>query len=225
MDKKIILGVIALVIVSISILLMLPNNSVSTPDTLPWNITHPTPDTTRVLGVTLGKSTLGEVELAFKNQAELEISLFKPNDAAMGVEAFFDEVNFNGLKAKIVLTIVVSPEEMQGMFQRGLRMNSTPSGKRITLTPDDLARVRASTVASLAYLPNVRLEESILAKRFGEPALRVREKETGVIHWLYPQHGLDIALGGGEKPLLQYLPPKDFDLLRAPLLTHGEVLK
>ncbi|MDP1594966.1 MAG: hypothetical protein Q8L80_12085 [Gallionella sp.] len=225
MDKKIILGVIALVIVSISILLMLPNNSVSTPDTLPWNITHPTPDTTRVLGVTLGKSTLGEVELAFKDQAELEISLFKPNDAAMGVEAFFDEVNFNGLKAKIVLTIVVSPEEMQGMFKRGLRMNSTPSGKRITLTPDDLARVRASTVASLAYLPNVRLEESILAKRFGEPALRVREKETGVIHWLYPQHGLDIALGGGEKPLLQYLPPKDFDLLRAPLLTHGEVLK
>lgn len=225
MDKKIILGVIALVVVSISILLMLPNNSVNTPDTLPWNITHPTPDTTRVLGVTLGQSTLGEVELAFKNQAELEISLFKPNDAPMGVEAFFDEVNFNGLKAKIVLTIAVSPEEMQGMFKRGLRMNSTPSGKRITLTPDDLARVRASTVASLAYLPNVRLEEHILAKRYGEPALRVREKETGVIHWLYPQHGLDIAMSEGEKPLMQYLPPKDFELLRAPLLAHGEILK
>jgi hypothetical protein len=225
MDKKIILGVIALVLVSISLLLMLPDNTVSTPETLPWNITHPTPDTTRVLGVTLGKSTLGEVELAYKNQAELEISLFKPNDAPMGIEAYFDEVNFNGLKAKIVLTITVSPEEIQGMFKRGLRMNSTPSGKRITLAPDDLTRVRASTVASLAYLPNVRLEEPILAKRFGEPALRVREKETGITHWLYPQHGLDIAMSEGEKPLMQYLPPKDFDLLRAPLLAHGEILK
>lgn len=223
MDKKIILGVVALIIISISIILMVPDKSVSTPDTLPWNITHPTPDTTRVFGITLGKSTLDEVAHIYKEQAELEISLFKPTDAKMGVEAFFEEVNFNGLKAKIVMTIAVPAEELQGMFERGLRMNSTPSGKRITLTADDLARVRAVPIASLTYLPTTRVEESVITKRFGEPAQRVREKKTNLIHWLYPQHGLDVVLDA--KPFFQYLPLKDFELLRAPLLANGEVLK
>lgn len=225
MDKKIILGVVALIIVSISIILMVPDKSANTPDTLPWNITHPTPDTTRVFGITLGKSTLDEIANAYKYQSELEISLFKPTDAKMGVEAFFEEVNFNGLKAKIVMTIAVPSGELQGMFDRGLRMNSTPGGKRITLTADDLARVRKAPVASLTYLPTATLEESIITKRFGEPAQRVRENQSGAIHWLYPQHGLDVVLGGKEKPLLQYLPPKDFELLRAPLLANGEILK
>jgi len=223
MDKKIILGVVALIIVSISIILMVPDKSVSTPDTLPWNITHPTPDTTRVFGITLGKTTLDEVAHLYKDQAELEISLFKPTDAKMGVEAFFEEVNFNGLKAKIVMTIAVPAEELQGMFERGLRMNSTPSGKRITLTADDLARVRAVPISSLTYLPVARVEESVITKRFGEPAQRVREKKTNLIHWLYPQHGLDVVLDA--KPLFQYLSPRDFELVRAPLLANGEVLK
>lgn len=223
MDKKIIWGVIALAVASISILLMLPDSARQTPDTLPWNIAHLTPGTSRVFGITLGQSPLNELERVFQEQAA--VSLFKTGNGKMLVEAFFDELNLNGLKAKFVLTIAVPPEELEGIFNRGLRMNSTPSGKRITLTADDLARVRQAPVASLAYLPNVRLEDEIIAKRFGEPAQRVRENKTGVIHWLYPQHGLDIALGGKEKPLLQYVAPKDFELLRAPLLASGEILK
>ena len=224
MEKKIILGTFALIAVSISLLLMLPDNSVNTPETLPWNITHPTPDTTRVFGITLGKTTLTEAAVAFKHEAEVEISLFKPTDSKMSLEAFFEEVNFNGLKAKMVLTIDLPPAVLQGMYERGLRMNSTPSGKRITLTFDDLARVRETPVASLTYLPNVRLEPVIISKRFGEPAQRIREKKSGITHWLYPQHGLDVALSDTEKPLLQYLSPKDFDLLRAPLLVNGEIV-
>ncbi len=224
MDKKIIFGVIALIVVTISLLLIVPDNSEHTPETLPWKFTHPTPDTTRVLGITLGETTLGEVERIFKYQAALEVSLFKPNDKNMSVEAFFEEVNFNGLKAKILLNVSIAPDVLEGMYKRGLRMNSTPSGKRITLTPDDLALVSKSPVASMIYLPNLRIEEAILAKRFGEPAQRIRESETGVIHWLYPQDGLDVVLGGEEKPLMQYVPPKDFELLRAPLLVHGKII-
>lgn len=225
MDKKIILGVVALIAISISVLLMAPDNSVHTPDTLPWRIAHPTPDTTRIFGITLGQTSLNEAAEIFKGQAEIQISLFKPTDGKLGIEAFTEEVNFNGLKAKIVMNIAVPEEEMQGMFNRGLRMNSTTSGKRITLTADDLARVQQAPIASFTYLPNLRLDEAIIAKRFGEPAQRVREKKSGVIHWLYPQHGLDIVLGGDEKPLMQYVSPKDFELLRAPLLANGEILK
>lgn len=223
MDKKIVSGVIALAVASLLFILMLPDESAHDRDTLPWNISHPTPDTTRVFGVTLGKNSLGEAENTFKLQAE--ISLFKPAGANMAVEAFIEEVNLNGLKAKIVMTVAIPQEELQGMFGRGLRMNSTPSGKRITLTPDDLDRVRKAPVASLAYLPAVRLEEGVLVKRFGAPAQRVREAATGVEHWLYPQHGLDVALGDKERPVLQYVALRDFELLRAPLLANGATLK
>lgn len=224
MEKKIILGTLALVAVSISLLLMLPDNSVNTPETLPWNITHPTPDTTRAFGITLGKTTLNEAAIAFKHEAEVEISLFKPSDSTMSIEAFIEEVNFNGLKAKMVFTMAVPASELQGMYERGLRLSSAPSGKRVTLTFDDLAKVRSYPIASLTYLPNVRLEDAIITKRFGQPAQRIREKKGSVVHWLYPQHGLDVALSEKEKPLLQYLSPKDFEQLRTPLLADGEVL-
>ena len=227
MDKKIILGVIALVIVSASLLLLAPDNTVHSPDTLPWNISHPTPDTTRVFGITLGKTTLEQAAAVFKGHTdtEIEISLFKPTDGKLGVEAFVEEVNFNGLKAKIFMSIAIPDEELQGMYKRGLRINGTPSGKRITLAYDDLTRVRNTPITSLTYLPGVRLDEGVILKRFGEPVQRIREKDTEVIHWLYPQHGLDLVRSGKEKPLLQYLSPKDFDLLRAPLLVNGEILK
>lgn len=224
MDKKIILGVIALAVVSIFVILQAPDNSVHTADTLPWNITHPTPDTSRVFGITLGQSTLDDAANIFKHEAELEVSLFKPTDGKLGVEAFIEEVNFNGLKAKIVMNIAIPPEELQGMYERGLRINNTPSGKRITLTFDDLARVRSLPIATLSYLPTVHLDEAIIAKRFGTPAQRIRETETGLVHWLYPESGLDVVTGAEQKPLLQYLPPKNFELLRAPLLANGEIL-
>ena len=223
MEKKIILGTIALIAVAISLLLMLPDNAVHTPDTLPWNITHPTPETSRVFNVTLGVTTLLEVENTYKEQTE--ISLFKPSTGGLSVEAFYEEVNFNGLKAKMIFTIAVPAAELQGMYERGLRLNSDTSGKHITLAFDDLERVRSLPVSSLTYLPNVRLEEAVITKRFGAPAQRISEKNTEVVHWLYPQHGLDIVKSGNEKPVLQYLSPKDFRLLTTPLLEKGEVLK
>lgn len=224
MDKKIILGISGLLVALLSIALLLPEKNVSNSgDTLPWHITHPTPDTTHALGVTLDSSTLSDAEQTYQEAAE--VSLFKTTEGKMVVEAFFDEVKLNGLKAKIVLTIAVPAQDMQGMFDRGLRMNATASGKRITLNTDDLATVRKTPISSLSYLPSIRLEESVISKRFGMPAERVRESKSGTEHWLYPQHGLDVTLGGDEKPLLQYVSPKDFELLRAPLLAHGEILK
>ncbi len=223
MDKKIALGVVALFIVSVIVLLAAPEDAPDTPATLPWNITHPTPDTVRVFGITLGVSTLSDANKVFKEESD--VSLFKPSDAGMGVEAFIEEVNFNGLKAKIVMTVAVAPEKLQGMYERGLRINSTPSGKRITLTADDLLIVRNSPVASLTYLPNVSLDEAIVSKRFGEPAMRIKETRSGAVHWLYPQHGLDVVLGGKERPLLQYVALKNFEQLRDPLLKNGEEIK
>ncbi len=223
MDKKIIFGVIALFFASWFLLLAAPEEKSDSPEMLPWKISHPTPDTIKAFGIVLGKSSLNEAESVFKEKTE--ISLFKPSNGGMSVEAFVEEVNFNGLKAKMALTIDITPEKMQEMYERGLRMNSTPSGKRITLTSDDMIYIHEQPVASLTYLPNVRLEESVISKRFGQPEMRIQEKDSTVIHWLYPNLGLDIVMSGNEKPVLQYLSPKNFDTLRTPLMKTGVILK
>lgn len=189
---------------------------------LPWHIEHPAPDTTRIFGVTLGQSTTNDAEQHFRELAKP--SLFKSQDGRLVAEMFFEQVNLAGLKAKIILSIAAPDAELLEMYERGLRMTATESGKQITLTPDDITRLRTLPVASLTYLPSVRLDEEIIRKRFGQPSQRIKEKKSAAVHWLYPQHGLDIASGGEEKAVLQFVPPKDFNKLAQPLLANGEIL-
>lgn len=189
---------------------------------LPWHIEHPTPDTIRIFGLTLGSSTAGEAEQRFHEEAQP--SLFKSPDGQLVAEMFFEQVTLAGLKSRIVVNISVSAAELQAMYERGLRISGVGDSKKITPAPDDAARLRALPISSLTYMPSVRLEEEIFLKRFGQPSQRIREKKSGAVHWLYPQDGLDITLGGEEKPVLQYVPPKDFDKLLQPLLTNGETL-
>jgi hypothetical protein len=190
---------------------------------LPWHIGHPTADTIEVFGVTLGKTSTDEAEQHFKEEAKP--ILFKSRSGQLVVEVFFEKVNLAGLKARIVVSVQAPDSELQAMFSRGLRMNATESGKEITLSPGDAEKIFMMPITSLTYMPLVRLEDQVFIKRFGQPRLRVRERKSGVVHWLYPEDGLDIALGGEEKPVLQYVSPRDFDKLAQPLLANGEIIK
>ncbi|OGT00538.1 MAG: hypothetical protein A3F73_06970 [Gallionellales bacterium RIFCSPLOWO2_12_FULL_59_22] len=187
---------------------------------LPWQIEHPTPDTIRIFGLTLGSSTGGETEQRF--HAEAKYSLFRSPGGQLVAEMFFEQVEPAGLKGRIVAIIAVPAAELQAMHERGLRISATGGGRKITPAPGDILRLRALPVSGLTYMPSVRVEEEIFLKRFGQPGQRISEKESGAVHWLYPQHGLDITLGGAEKPVLQYVPPKDFDKLLQPLLANGK---
>ncbi len=222
MERKIYWG-IALIAVLIMGVAFFKGDMPAEISDLPWHIGHPTADTSRIFGITLGQSNTNEAERHFKEVAKP--ILFKSPSGRLAVEVFFEEVKLAGLKARVVLNIAVPDAELPGMFERGLRMKATGSGKEITMTPDDVARVFTMPISSLTYMPATRLEDAVFAKRFGQPELRIKEKKSGAVHWLYPQHGLDITLGGGEKPLLQYVAPKDFDKLAQPLLADGEILK
>jgi len=193
---------------------------------LPWHIEHPTPDTVRIFGLTLGSSSASEAEQRFREEAKP--SLFKSPSGQLVAEMFFEQVTLAGLKSRIVINIAVPAAELQAMYERGLRISGTGGGmgggKKITPAPDDVVRLRALPISSLTYMPLVRLEGEIFSKRFGQPSQRIKEKGSGAVHWLYPQDGLDITLGGEEKPVLQYVPPQDFGKLLQPLLNNGEAI-
>ncbi|MDO8812761.1 MAG: hypothetical protein Q7J38_12145 [Gallionella sp.] len=221
MERKLYWGIGILSVLILVGAFFIPGES-SEKNGLPWHIEHPAPGTVRVFGLTLGSSTASEAEQRFREEAQP--SLFKSPDGQLVAEMFFEQVTLAGLKSKIVINIAVPAAELQAMYERGLRISGTGGGKKITPATDDAARLRALPIGSLTYMPSVRLEGEIFSKRFGQPGQRIKEKGGGAVHWLYPQDGLDITLGGEEKPVLQYVPPKDFDKLRQPLLANGEVL-
>lgn len=220
-ESKIYWGVGVFSVVIILGAFLIPGDRPNKED-LPWHIEHPTADSVRVFGLTLGVSTPSEAELRFKEQAEP--SLFKSPEGVMSAEVFFEQINLAGLRSRVVLTVNIPEAEMKEMYARGLRMAGTGSGKKITLTPEDVARLRSLPISSMTYMPGVRVEEPLFLKRFGKPNQIVKEAKTGTIHWLYPQNGLDLTLGGNEKPVLQYVSPKAFDTLVKPLLANGEVI-
>src|SRR5487761_2011011 len=113
------------------------NNPTDTTD-LPWHIEHPSTDTSRIFGVTLGQTNTKEAEQHFKEAAKP--ILFKSPSGQLVVEVFFEDVTLAGLRSRIVLTLAVPDAELPGMLDRGLRMNATGDGKKeITLTADDAA--------------------------------------------------------------------------------------
>jgi hypothetical protein len=203
-----------LLALALAALVWMPPRSVERERNLPWQIDRTETGTTVVFGITLGRSTLDEAEQHLQEAAT--ISLFKAEDR-YSAEAYFDQVNLGGLKGKIVLAMQLPDAELVDMYERGLRVSGSPSGKKVTLSPDDEIRVRKAPVRTVTYLPALSVEDATLAKRFGEPRERLREGKTGAIHWLYPELGLDIALGGSERPVLQYVAPGEFARLELPL--------
>jgi hypothetical protein len=190
-------------------------------DELPWHIEHPTPDSTRILGLTLGQSTPADAERRFREKGEL--GLFRSPEGRLSAEVFFEQINLAGLRSKVILTVVADATDLQAMHDRGARMSATASGKKITLSPDDESRVRGMAIGSLTLIPGVRVDEEFLWKRFGRPSLVVKEAQAEVFHHLYPQHALDIttSTSKSEKHVLQFVSPKDYGRLVEPLLKAG----
>lgn len=214
-DYSVFLGVVAFALISLIVCMMLPSASIEPSEEVPWNIEQ-TQSGMRVFGLTLRHSTLKEAQSKFQEHAE--VSLFASDSNQLAAEAYFDQVNLGGLRAKVVLTAALSQTELQGMYDRGIRISGMSNGRKIELHPDDRLRVENTTIASINYLPSASLAEEVLTQRFGMPARRVREEKNEVLHLLYPQRGLDIALNSKNKAVFQYVTPAEFDALMAPLL-------
>jgi len=169
-----------------------------------------------VFSLTIGESTLGEAEQLFKELSE--ITLFYPPNSAPVIEAFFSEVTIANFKSKMVMSIQLSRDEIQAMFERGARIATLGSGTRkVTLSGEDAAKVRQTAIASITYLPSAHLDAASIEKRFGVPAEKIADSKSDAVHWLYPQKGIDIALSETDKEVILYVSPAAFNKVLQPL--------
>jgi hypothetical protein len=217
MDRKILLSVLTgalLAFIGIWMLLTAFPDQRADVRLYPWEVTRSADGQIQVFGLTLGKSTLSDLRTLLGEDGKLSLFAETHEDGAddtFAVEAYFDNILLSNLKADWVATLAVPQSQLAGMYDRGLRASKLASGSRkVKLDPEDAALLAAEPIRSLTYLPWKSLRPEDIAGRFGEPARKIRE-ETGVVHWLYPNQGLDIARDPDGGVVIQYLNPPQYE--------------
>lgn len=181
------------------------------PGDLPWNLVVDGPQRVRVFGLSIGESTLADSDRRFG--VEAEAGVFRDPGGKLSVEAYYDSLTLAGLKAKLVLELRASVEELEGFEAATIRRIGLRSGAvRLELPSSYDADLRKLSIRSLTYAPRVDIEAETLRERFGEPE-RIVQLDERRSHWLYPQRGLDILVDSDGREVIQYLLPAEFERL------------
>lgn len=220
---KAFLAVLALIIAVLALPMLLSpptdRGGGKTVEGLPWQIEVLPDGTSRVSGLTIGTSTLNDARKQLGMEGETAI-VAAPGEAG-SLEAYFQEATLGAVTGKLILTADVSPDTIAGMLQRATKAEYMQSStKKIALADHDLPTALAARIRAIAFVPSINLDEAMIVERFGQPAERLRASKH-VEHFLYPERGLDIVLDSEGKEVLQYVPPREFERLRGPLVADN----
>lgn len=216
---KLALSLLALVLLALALPFLLPSagkvEGVDPNSNLPWQIATDGQGGSSVFGLRPGVSTLAEVKQRLGG--DLDVAIIAAPQEAGSLEGFYTQVPLGFVMAKVIVTVDASPELVSAMRERALKAQYMESSTRkIRLHPDDLVAAEKMPVRAIVVIPSVNLDEATVVERFGKPGERVPVSDKRV-HLLYPEKGLDVTVDAEAKELLQYVAPRDFSLLRAPL--------
>ena len=182
---------------------------------LPWQIEVLHDGSTEVFGLRIGTSSLSNaIEML---GSDMELAIVAATDEVGNLEMYYGHYRAGLLSGKLVLQTKISEQKLKRWRDNALRSEYMATGlaKKYILSPDDLPQVLDEVIVGLTFIPAVNLDEEVIRARFGEPEKRVQL--PGVIHFLYPEKGLDLALHEDSKEVLQYVNPKYFQQLIEPL--------
>ena len=182
---------------------------------LPWQIESLPNGTSRVFGVTLGQSTLGEARERMGDDMELAVIVVAADDR--GLEMYYSRYTAGVFTGKLIVAADIAPAALQRLLERASKVEHLQSGARkFRLNAADLAFAYQTLIKSITFIPSIDIDEQTAVKHFGPPAEVVRG-EGEVDHLLYPSKGLDLIINRQGKDVLQYVAPRDFAQLREPL--------
>jgi hypothetical protein len=183
---------------------------------LPWQIEVLPGGASNVFGVMLGESTIGEAIGRFGR--DVEVAVVARSGETGTLEAYYDTFSAGPLMGRLVVVADLDAETIRRFRERAAKTAYMDSGARkFTLRSEDLPVARQARIVTITFVPSANFDEETALKRFGAPAERVRVGEHAE-HFLYPHLGLDLLLDAKGKEVLQYVAPRDFERLRAPLI-------
>jgi len=183
---------------------------------LPWQIDNLPNGNTRVFGITLEQTTLGEAIELLGDDMDLAI-IAAPGEAG-SLEAYYSHYSAGPITGKLILVVDIAPDVLLTLRERAFHDGGT---RRYHLHPDDLPVAYRAPVSIITFLPSFNLDEDIVQDRFGTPAEVIQANEQQK-HLLYPDKGLDLILNADSKELLQYLHPHAFNAHRLQLQRESD---
>jgi hypothetical protein len=182
---------------------------------LPWQVAVTPDGVSTVFDLSLTRSKISDARARFGEDMQLAV-IAEPNEDG-NLEAYFENVTAGFVAGKLVLTADLPVAQITAMRERAKKteyMQGTT--RKAILAEADLPGALDATIRAIAFIPAAHLDETVVVERFGPPAERIRVSDT-VEHLLYPDKGLDVVIDAKGKEILQYVAPKNFDALRAPL--------
>jgi len=206
-----ILAVVAITLLAFQLFAPIPGPDALKPRTdLPWQISVNPDGSSRVFDIELGSATLADAMTKFGGLEGLAV--FERRDGRMALEAYFGNVQFGALKAKVVAGLKASDQELKEIRSRAINREGTPSGDWKYPLNDAPEMHLERRLRLITYLPGTRkLDAEFFRTRFGEPAAWLQESETAV-SWFYPDKGLSVLIDDEAREVLEYQPPRDFVL-------------
>jgi hypothetical protein len=204
-----ILAIVVLILAAFQWLAPPPDPESLKPRTdLPWQVTAHPDGSSRVFDLDLGEATLGDAIAKFGTPEGMAV--FEPKSGPLVLEAYFGNVQFGPLTAKILVALEAGEAELQALKQGALDRQGSPSGDwkyPIGERPEQHSGRRLNVIT---YIPGTRnLDAGFIRERFGEPAATLRENERAE-SWFYPDKGLSILIDERAREVLEYQPPRRF---------------
>lgn len=187
---------------------------------LPWNVKTFADGTSEVFQLHLGQVTVAKLIETLGEDHELAIISDQQDNS--GLEVFYGHFQAGPIKGKLIARINADDAMLKTMQGNASRSAYIDSGSRkFFLNADDLSSIQSWTIAGLSFIPAANLKEDVVLARFGEPRQRIEQsipgQEEPLIHFLYPDKGLHVAISPNSKELMQYVAPKNFERLQEPL--------
>ena len=179
---------------------------------LPWQVDVLPDGSTQVFGLHIGVSRLSDV-LALLGSDDVDLAIIAATDEVGSLEMYYGHYRAGVIAGKLVVQTSANEQDIKNWRENAAKFDYMASGqaKKFILSEDDLKLVLNEVVTGLTFIPAMNLDEEIILSRFGEPDRRVQS--DGVVHYLYPEKGLDVALFYEGKEVIQYVAPSDFKLI------------
>jgi hypothetical protein len=204
-----ILAIVAVALLAFQLFAPAPGPDALRPRTdLPWQISVNPDGSSRVFDLELGSATLADAMAKF---GALEgLAVFEPQDGQMVLEAYFGNVQFGPLKAKIIAGLAATEEDLRRLRDSSTKREGSPTGDWKYPLNDAPEAHAGRPLSVITYVPGTRnLDTDFFRSRLGEPDASLRENERAV-SWFYPQFGLSVLIDDEAREVLEYLPPRDF---------------
>ena len=175
-----------------------------------------------VLGVVLGETSLKQAEEILHTQSEraLFLSLKEGQPQKETIEAFFPT---SPDRSKIIIELAASPDLITRIKGRAYNPMAFPSGNaKLEISPEHNAEVETLIAKSITYIPPLDLTPEMVEKHFGKTTQQIVDSDSN-IHLLYPALGLDVVIAQEGNPLLQFVPPTEFERLLTLLKQQSKI--